>query len=119
MTNKEIKLATTQMEEIISDLQARMSSVLRESLRAYGEQNQTNSIEFDWENGDAPCVTYSGYEDITDCYITEVMFDREGGILCISLHAYYIGEDIPSARLSDIECGWERELLNAVVCRLD
>ena len=119
MTNKEIKLATTQMEEVISDLEVRMYNVLKEALKAYGEQNQTNAIEFDWENGDAPCVTYSGYEDITDCYITEVIFDREGNILRINLHAYYIGDDICGARIADMESGWKRELLNAVVCRLD
>lgn len=119
MTNKEIKFAATQMEEIISDLDVRMDKVLKDSLVAYGEQEQTNFIEFDWENGDAPCVTYSGYEDIALCYINRVMFDREGNILSISLHEHYTGDDICSARIADMECGWKRELLNAVVCLLN
>lgn len=65
--------------------------IVRELLK---EQNITedNSLEFDWENGNAPCMVSDEFEDdVCDCYITKIYLD--GDYIYADLYAYYLQED--------------------------
>jgi hypothetical protein len=66
--------------------------IVRELLK---EQNITedNALEFDWENGDAPCMVSDEFDDdVCDCYITKIYLD--GDYIYADLHAYYLQEDV-------------------------
>ena len=66
--------------------------IVRELLK---EQNITedNALEFDWENGDAPCMVSDEFDDeVCDCYITKIYLD--GDYIYADLHAYYLQGDV-------------------------
>ena len=66
--------------------------IVRELLK---EQDITadNPLEFDWENGDAPCMVSDEFDDdVCDCYITKIYLD--GDYIYADLHAYYLQGDV-------------------------
>lgn len=75
--------------------------IVRELLK---EQNITedNALEFDWENGDAPCMVSDEFEDdVCDCYITKIYLD--GDYIYADLHAYYLQEDVYRVLLNNAQ----------------
>ena len=75
--------------------------IVRELLN---EQNITedNSLEFDWENGNAPCMVSDEFEDdVCDCYITKIYLD--GDYIYADLHAYYLQEDVYRVLLNNAQ----------------
>lgn len=75
--------------------------IVRELLK---EQNITedNALEFDWENGDAPCMVSDEFDDdVCDCYITKIYLD--GDYIYADLHAYYLQEDVYRVLLNNAQ----------------
>lgn len=67
--------------------------IVRELLK---EKNITenNALEFDWENGNAPCMVSDEFDDdVCDCYITKIYLDGDYYIYA-DLHAYYLQGDV-------------------------
>ena len=55
-----------------------------QALKALG-----GSVEWDWENEDAPTITSIYFDDdLSDCYVTKAWLDEAGNIK-VNLHAYY------------------------------
>ena len=88
------KTTTEKAQEYINlerTMHERGIEIVRELLK---EQNITeeNALEFDWENGNAPCMVSDEFEDdVCDCYITKIYLD--GDYIYADLHAYYLQED--------------------------
>lgn len=75
--------------------------IVRELLK---EQNITedNALEFDWENGNAPCMVSDEFDDdVCDCYITKIYLD--GDYIYADLHAYYLQEDVYRVLLNNAQ----------------
>ena len=75
--------------------------IVRELLK---EQNITeeNALEFDWENGDAPCMVSDEFDDdVCDCYITKIYLD--GDYIYADLHAYYLQGDVYRVLLNNAQ----------------
>lgn len=70
---------------------------------AFAQSQGIEEMEFDWENNDAPSCAYSGDDDLMDCYITKIKFNKDFPLTCteVTLHAYYVGEDF-DVSLDDI-----------------
>ena len=89
------KTTTEKAQEYINierTMHERGIEIVRELLK---EQNITedNALEFDWENGDAPCMVSDEFEDdVCDCYITKIYLDCD--YIYADLHAYYLQEDV-------------------------
>lgn len=89
------KTTTKKAQEYINlerTMHERGIEIVRELLK---EQNITedNALEFDWENGNAPCMVSDEFEDdVCDCYITKIYLD--GDYIYADLHAYYLQEDV-------------------------
>ena len=89
------KTTTEKAQEYINlerTMHERGIEIVRELLK---EQNITedNALEFDWENGNAPCMVSDEFEDdVCDCYITKIYLD--GDYIYADLHAYYLQEDV-------------------------
>lgn len=89
------KTTTEKAQEYINierTMHERGIEIVRELLK---EQNITedNALEFDWENGDAPCMVSDEFDDdVCDCYITKIYLD--GDYIYADLHAYYLQEDV-------------------------
>lgn len=89
------KTTTEKAQEYINlerSMHERGIEIVRELLK---EQNITedNALEFDWENGNAPCMVSDEFgEDVCDCYITKIYLDGDDYIYA-DLHAYYLQED--------------------------
>lgn len=75
--------------------------IVRELLK---EQNITedNALEFDCENGNAPCMVSDEFDDdVCDCYITKIYLD--GDYIYADLHAYYLQEDVYRVLLNNAQ----------------
>lgn len=89
------KTTTEKAQEYINierTMHERGIEIVRELLK---EQNITedNALEFDWENGDAPCMVSDEFDDdVCDCYITKIYLD--GDYIYADLHAYYLQGDV-------------------------
>lgn len=109
--SKQLKSETLKLNE-------RIREEISKALALYGEQNHTDSIEWDWEE-DAPSCCYSDFgDDLCDCYITKVLFDKGGHILDINLYAYYLQEEIEHANLRYMT-DYDTDLLDAIIAELD
>lgn len=89
------KTTTEKAQEYINierTMHERGIEIVRELLK---EKNITadNALEFDWENGNAPCMVSDEFDDdVCDCYITKIYLDGDDYIYA-DLHAYYLQED--------------------------
>ena len=98
------KTTTEKAQEYINierTMHERGIEIVRELLK---EQNITedNALEFDWENGDAPCMVSDEFEDdVCDCYITKIYLD--GDYIYADLHAYYLQEDVYRVLLNNAQ----------------
>ena len=98
------KTTTEKAQEYINlerTMHERGIEIVRELLK---EQNITedNALEFDWENGNAPCMVSDEFEDdVCDCYITKIYLD--GDYIYADLHAYYLQEDVYRVLLNNAQ----------------
>ena len=98
------KTTTEKAQEYINlerTMHERGIEIVRELLK---EQNITedNALEFDWENGDAPCMVSDEFDDdVCDCYITKIYLD--GDYIYADLHAYYLQEDVYRVLLNNAQ----------------
>lgn len=99
------KTTTEKAQEYINierNMHERGIEIVRELLK---EQNITpdNALEFDWENGNAPCMVSDEFEDdVCDCYITKIYLDGDDYIYA-DLHAYYLQEDVYRVLLNNAQ----------------
>lgn len=98
------KTTTEKAQEYINlerTMHERGIEIVRELLK---EQNITedNALEFDWENGNAPCMVSDEFDDdVCDCYITKIYLD--GDYIYADLHAYYLQEDVYRVLLNNAQ----------------
>ena len=98
------KTTTEKAQEYINierTMHERGIEIVRELLK---EQNITadNALEFDWENGDAPCMVSDEFDDdVCDCYITKIYLD--GDYIYADLHAYYLQGDVYRVLLNNAQ----------------
>ena len=98
------KTTTEKAQEYINierTMHERGIEIVRELLK---EQNITeeNALEFDWENGNAPCMVSDEFDDdVCDCYITKIYLD--GDYIYADLHAYYLQGDVYRVLLNNAQ----------------
>lgn len=98
------KTTTEKAQEYINierTMHERGIEIVRELLK---EQNITedNALEFDWENGDAPCMVSDEFDDdVCDCYITKIYLD--GDYIYADLHACYLQGDVYRVLLNNAQ----------------
>lgn len=94
MKQEEFNKRIDELGNEFRSIQQRKSTLLADVI-AYAQSLGVNEMEFDWEENEAPCCTYSANDDLMDCYITKLVFDGEFPLVCtkVTLHAYYVGED--------------------------
>ena len=98
------KTTTEKAQEYINierTMHERGIEIVRELLK---EQNITeeNALEFDWENGNAPCMVSDEFDDdVCDCYITKIYLD--GDYIYADLHAYYLQGDVYCVLLNNAQ----------------
>lgn len=99
------KTTTEKAQEYINierTMHERGIEIVRELLK---EQNITedNALEFDWENGNAPCMVSDEFDDdVCDCYITKIYLDGNDYIYA-DLHAYYLQGDVYRVLLNNAQ----------------
>lgn len=99
------KTTTEKAQEYINierTMHERGIEIVRELLK---EKNITtdNALEFDWENGNAPCMVSDEFDDdVCDCYITKIYLDGDDYIYA-DLHAYYLQEDVYRVLLNNAQ----------------
>lgn len=99
------KTTTEKAQEYINierGMHERGIEIVRELLK---EKNITedNALEFDWENGNAPCMVSDEFDDdVCDCYITKIYLDGNDYIYA-DLHAYYLQGDVYRVLLNNAQ----------------
>lgn len=82
------------LQNVSRYLEEQTNSVLSDAI-VYAVSQGVEEMEFDWEENEAPDCVYSADDDLMDCYITKIKFDKDFPLTCtkVTLHAYYVGED--------------------------
>ena len=82
------------MENESRYLEQKKETALADAM-AYAISQGIEEMKFDWEENYAPDCVYSANDDLMDCYIVKIKFDRDFPLTCtkVTLHAYYVGED--------------------------
>lgn len=95
------KKIVKQPYQVLVNISRNLAPQMKASLLSLLEQ-VGKPIKFDWENGSAPSIASSQFDDdITDCYVSKVW--AENGLVKANLHAYYLGDDRDDIDLGD-EC---------------
>lgn len=102
---RRIERAFEKADKIEKEMKEFVRSKFDEVCKEYIKKYNTNIIQFDWDNGDAPAVVYSPEDDITDCYIKkmEISVLNDGSVFVkCDLYAYYQQETYTNCELRDL-----------------
>ena len=89
------------------------------ALNKYIEQTGEHSIEWNWEEDDAPACIYTDYGDgYADCYISKIVFNDSLDITDIELYSYCSQDTIEHAKRRYM-LDYKQDLLGAIIALLD
>lgn len=102
MEKAKIETRIEDLKNVYRYVNQQASTVLADAM-VYAVSQGVEEMEFDWEENYAPSCIYSGNDDIMDCYISKIKFNKDFPLTCtkVTLHAYYVGDDF-DVSLDDI-----------------
>ena len=93
-TKTKLETRIEDLQNVYSYVREQEKSILADAM-AYAISQGVEEMQFDWDESDAPSCVYSIDDDLMDCYITKIKFDKDFPLTCtkVTLHAYYVGDD--------------------------